>query len=103
VETVQAKLTIKVAKSKDKNEKDEKNEENEKDKEIFILKRINIRSQIRINRYYIAEEIEGLDININDIDEEVDNKPSNYDFSDNDNKFNDTLEGDQDAADKNIK
>jgi hypothetical protein len=94
VETVQAKLAIKVAKSKNKNEKNKK---------IFILGRINTRSQTRVNRYYTAEEIEGLDINVDDTDEEVNNKPPNYDSSDNDNKFDDTLEGDQDAADKNIK
>jgi hypothetical protein len=102
VETVQAKLAIKIAKSKDKNEKDEEDEENEENEEIFILERINIRSQTRVNRYYIAEEIEGLDINIDDTDEEVDDEPSDYDSSDNDDKFDDTLEGDQDAADKNI-
>ena len=43
-----------------------------------------------------------LDINIDDTDEEVNDKPPDYNSSDNDDEFDNTLEGDQDAADKNM-
>jgi hypothetical protein len=81
---------------------------------------MNTRSQTRVNRYYTAEEVaEGPGVNINNADtievaglsqhingtcdtDEVDDKPPNYDPLDDDDKFDDTLKGDQDAADENM-
>jgi hypothetical protein len=83
---------------------------------------MNTRSQTRVNRYYTVEVAEGPGVNINnaetievaglsqningtcDTDEEVDDEPPDYDPSDDDDEFDDTrtLEGDQDAADKNM-
>jgi hypothetical protein len=114
VEAAQAKLAMKVAKSKDKDDEDdedgEDNEDNEgeedeededeEDEEVFTLGRMNTRSQTRVNRYYTAEEVESLDIDVDNTDEEVDDEPPNYDPSDD--EFDDTLKGDQDAADENM-
>jgi hypothetical protein len=61
---------------------------------------MNTRSQTRVNRYYTAEEVEGLDVDVDNTDEGVDNEPPDYDPSDG--EFDDTLEGDQDAADENM-
>jgi hypothetical protein len=61
------------------------------------------RSQTRVNRYYTANEVvEGLDVNIDDTDEEVDDEPPDYDPSDDDDEFNDGLEGDENEADENM-
>jgi hypothetical protein len=57
----------------------EKSLGNEGDKddyeEVFTLGSMNTQSQTRINRYYIAEEVEGPDIDISDTDNEVDDEP----------------------------
>jgi hypothetical protein len=129
VEAVQAKLAHKkVAKSvviagekdiEDEDNEDNKDNKDNKDehKEVFTLRRMNTRSQTRVNRYYTAEElaslandtetmeVAGLGYCINgtcDIDEEVDDEPPNYDPSDDDDEFDDTIKGDQDAADENM-
>jgi hypothetical protein len=80
---------------------------------------MNTRSQTRVNRYYTAEEVaEGPGV-INNTDtievaglsqyingtcdtDEVDDEPPDYDSSDDDDEFDDTLKGDQDAADENM-
>ena len=82
---------------------------------------MNTRSQTRVNRYYTAAEAaEGLGVNVNnaetievaglsqhinstcDTDEEVDDEPLDYNPSDDDDEFDDTLEGDQDVADESM-
>jgi hypothetical protein len=131
VEAVQAKLVYrKVAKSvtiagrkdiEDKDDKDDKGDKDDKDDKnkykVFILRYINTQLQIQVNRYYTAEELASLDDNIEAIevvelgyytnntcntDKEVDDEPPDYNSSDDDNKFDNTIEGDQDTADENI-
>lgn len=57
---------------------DEHEDEHE---EVFTLGSMSTPSQTRVNRYYTAEEVEGLDVDINDTDE-VNDKPPDYDASD---------------------
>jgi hypothetical protein len=63
---------------------------------------MNTRSQTWVNRYYSEEEGDINNTKTADTDEEVDDEPPDYDPSDDDDEFDDTLKGDQDAADENM-
>ena len=92
----------------------ESSDDEEEYEEALTLGRMGIRSQTQVNRYYTAEEVEeGLDVDVNNeesievvaadnSDIDIDDAPSEFDPSDDDDKFNESVDEDSDMIDENM-